>query len=402
MMKTVSVRDVSKRFMLRQSRPRNVADGLRGLFSRNHHEEFWAVRDVSFDVQQGEAVGIIGRNGAGKSTMLKLLTGIMEPTEGDIRTRGRVSALIEVGAGFHPEMTGRENVYLNGSILGMTRREIVRKFDDIVAFADLEKFLDTPVKRYSSGMYARLGFAVAAHLDPALLLVDEVLSVGDGAFQDKCAAHMTRLRERGTTILFVSHNLSAVSAICDRVVVMDHGRVHVISDPVSATAAYRELIARSERAVCSVDDRTSQPVHSPLVITGVVSRSSCGEMWEARAGDAWHVTVSYSCETAIQSPEFGFKLLNARGLEVARPSTVDYGLEFPASPGTGEVTFSVDRLPLQPGTYTVSVFAYDRTGKRAYDELNHIYTLTVIPGDQGYRLGTRFGTIVLPGEWQLR
>ncbi len=203
-MKVISVENVSKKFILAHDRPRNLADAARGVFQRKQREDFWALKDVSFEVEQGEALGIIGHNGAGKSTMLKLLTRIMDPTKGRIRTRGRVSALIEVGAGFHPEMTGRENIYLNGSILGMTRAEIDRKFDEIVAFAELEKFIDTPVKRYSSGMYARLGFAVAAHVDPEILIVDEVLSVGDMGFQDKCGARMADLRRAGKTIVFVS------------------------------------------------------------------------------------------------------------------------------------------------------------------------------------------------------
>ena len=190
-MKVVSVENVSKKFVLAHNRQRDLADYARKLVSRQTREDFWALKDVSFDVEQGEAIGIIGHNGAGKSTMPKLLTRIMLPTSGRVRTRGRVSALIEVGAGFHPEMTGRENIYLNGSILGMTRSEITSKFDEIVAFADIERFIDTPVKRYSSGMYARLGFAVAAHVNPDILIVDEVLSVGDAAFQTRCLEKMT-------------------------------------------------------------------------------------------------------------------------------------------------------------------------------------------------------------------
>lgn len=223
-MKVISVENVSKKFILAHDRPRNLADAARGMFQRKQREDFWALKDVSFEVEQGEALGIIGDNGAGKSTMLKLLTRIMDPTKGRIRTRGRVSALIEVGAGFHPEMTGRENVYLNGSIIGMTQREINSKFDEIVAFAELEKFIDTPVKRYSSGMYARLGFAVAAHVDPEILICDEVLSVGDGLFQKKCIKKMTSVREtEGATILFVSHNMIAVQNLCSRAICLKKG-----------------------------------------------------------------------------------------------------------------------------------------------------------------------------------
>lgn len=237
-MNVISVENASKRFVLSHCRPRNIAEAAKHIVSRTEREEFWALKDVSFDIEQGEAVGIIGHNGAGKSTMLKLLTKIMQPTSGKIRTRGRVSALIEVGAGFHPEMSGRENIYLNGSILGMTKREIDSKFDEIVAFAELEQFIDTPVKRYSSGMYARLGFAVAAHVDPEVLIIDEVLSVGDITFQKKCLTRMGQIANSGSTILYVSHNLNTVKQLCSRALVLDHGQKSFDGDPASAVEYY--------------------------------------------------------------------------------------------------------------------------------------------------------------------
>ena len=188
--------------------------------------EFWALKDISFDVNEGEVVGIIGRNGAGKSTLLKILSEITEPTEGEIRIRGRVASLLEVGTGFHPELSGRENIYLNGAILGMTKAEIKRKFDEIVAFAEIEKFLDTPVKRYSSGMYVRLAFAVAAHLEPEILVVDEVLAVGDAQFQKRCLTKMGDVAKGGRTVLFVSHNMNAVQSLCNRAILLDNGRIN--------------------------------------------------------------------------------------------------------------------------------------------------------------------------------
>jgi lipopolysaccharide transport system ATP-binding protein len=201
-------------------------------------ESFWALRDVSFDVQPGEVLGIIGRNGAGKSTLLKILSRITEPTEGRVTLRGRVASLLEVGTGFHPELTGRENVYLNGAVLGMSRAEIKRKFDEIVAFAEVEKFLDTPVKHYSSGMYVRLAFAVAAHLEPEILVVDEVLAVGDAEFQKKCLGKMGEVAQGGRTVLFVSHNMNAVESLCRRVAYLDHGRL------VEETNDVRQVITR--------------------------------------------------------------------------------------------------------------------------------------------------------------
>jgi lipopolysaccharide transport system ATP-binding protein len=200
-------------------------------------EEFWALKDVSFEIQQGDRVGIIGRNGAGKSTLLKILSRITEPTTGCISIKGRVASLLEVGTGFHPELTGRENIYLNGAILGMSKAEITRKFDEIVAFAEVEKFLDTPVKRYSSGMYVRLAFAVAAHLEPEILIVDEVLAVGDTQFQEKCLGKMEDVAREGRTVLFVSHNMGAIRALCQRGLLLDRGQI-MINDLVDNAICY--------------------------------------------------------------------------------------------------------------------------------------------------------------------
>lgn len=211
--------------------------------SAREREVFWALRDVSFEAERGKVLGVIGRNGAGKSTLLKILSRITEPTDGVATIRGRIGSLLEVGTGFHPELTGRENVFLNGAILGMKRREVVEKFDNIVAFAELEKFIDTPVKRYSSGMYVRLAFAVAAHLEPEVLLIDEVLAVGDAGFQQRCLGRMSEIAEHGRTVLFVSHDMAAVSRLCDRVMLLDGGEVMSITDPQSAIDQYLRLVA---------------------------------------------------------------------------------------------------------------------------------------------------------------
>jgi len=228
----IRVENLSKLYHIGRARQRHdtLRDALSAAFrrpasraARREDETLWALRDVSFEVQRGEVVGIIGRNGAGKSTLLKILSRITEPTSGRAEIHGRVGSLLEVGTGFHPELTGRENVYLNGAILGMHRTEIDRKFDEIVAFAEIEKFLDTPVKHYSSGMYVRLAFAVAAHLDPEILLVDEVLAVGDAAFQRKCLGKMDSVGKEGRTVLFVSHNMAAVTNLCDWGLLLDAG-----------------------------------------------------------------------------------------------------------------------------------------------------------------------------------
>ena len=246
----IEVSGLSKRYVIeRESRHDSLRDTLhhsaRKLWRRLRwgtgfeREEFWALRDVSFSIQPGEVVGVIGRNGAGKSTLLKILSRITEPTSGQITLRGRVASLLEVGTGFHPDLSGRENIYLNGAILGMQRAEIRKKFDEIVAFAEIERFLDTPVKRYSSGMYVRLAFAVAAHLEPEILIVDEVLAVGDAQFQKKCLGKMQDVaRNQGRTVLFVSHQLGAVGKLCSRSILMEKGRVEMFSDTPAVIANF--------------------------------------------------------------------------------------------------------------------------------------------------------------------
>ena len=222
----VAFEGVSKRFMLRHQRPRSFQEALIALAQRRNgsREEFWALRDITFSVAPGETLGIMGPNGSGKSTILKLVAGIIQPTQGVVTVNGRVAALLELGAGFHPDLTGRENIYLNGALLGYRRKEVQRVFDDIVAFAELAQFLDTPVRHYSSGMYLRLGFAVAVHLAPEILLVDEALAVGDAAFQQKCLERMRRFQREGRTILFVSHDVGLVRGFCHRFLVLDKGQ----------------------------------------------------------------------------------------------------------------------------------------------------------------------------------
>jgi lipopolysaccharide transport system ATP-binding protein len=251
-MRVVEVQGLSKKFFLRhesgqryQSLRDTISSGVKGLLGRGNgrhaaqQEEFWALKDLSFNVEQGARVGIIGRNGAGKSTLLKILSKITEPTSGIVRIKGRVASLLEVGTGFHPELTGRENIFLNGAILGMSRVEIRKKFDEIVAFAEIERFLDTPVKRYSSGMYVRLAFAVAAHLEPEILVVDEVLAVGDAEFQKKCLGKMEQVSQgEGRTIIFVSHNMAAVKSLCRQGIVLERGAMAYTGPTAEAVAYY--------------------------------------------------------------------------------------------------------------------------------------------------------------------
>jgi lipopolysaccharide transport system ATP-binding protein len=275
----ISIRGLSKAYAIHHQSPRRqtfgeaLVDRLRHPLGRGRSETFWALKDVSFDVHKGEVVGVIGRNGAGKSTLLKVLSRITEPTAGKVKLYGRVGSLLEVGTGFHPELTGRENIFLNGAILGMSRAEIRRQFDAIVGFAEVERFLDTPVKRYSSGMYVRLAFAVAAHLDPEILVVDEVLAVGDAEFQRKCLGKMRDVAAGGRTVLFVSHNMGAVRALCDKGVVLHKGSIAFAGSAEDSIAAY----ASAGGAIDAADPAIASFItecHSSITIDGITVNGS--------------------------------------------------------------------------------------------------------------------------------
>src|ERR1700720_274090 len=285
----ITVENLGKKYSLRHLRDQRyialrdvLVEKATGLFRRNGKgrttgspstEIFWALKNISFDVKQGEVVGIIGRNGAGKSTLLKILNRITEPTSGGADIYGRVGALLEVGTGFHPELTGRENIFLNGAILGMSRAEIRRKFDEIVAFAEVERFLDTPVKRYSSGMYVRLAFAVAAHLDPEILLIDEVLAVGDAAFQKKCLGKMGEVAREGRTVLFVSHSMAAIEALCSACIMFTGGRLAGRGTPLDVLSQYVAAGADLGSGERSLAQHPSRPSHYVATMTRVELRS---------------------------------------------------------------------------------------------------------------------------------
>ncbi|MBW2066220.1 MAG: ATP-binding cassette domain-containing protein [Deltaproteobacteria bacterium] len=287
-------------------------------------ETIWALKDVSFDVKQGEVVGIIGRNGAGKSTLLKVLSKITEPTTGRVELKGRVGSLLEVGTGFHPELTGHENVYLYGAILGMDRWEVTRKFDEIIAFAELEKFVDTPVKRYSSGMYMRLAFAVAAHLEPEILLVDEVLAVGDAAFQKKCLGKMGDVSREGRTVLFVSHNLAAIQALCDSAILLEKGRIYRSGRVDEVIQAYMEEVMNGTMG----SKGTPFPVNNEEL--GISVRSCLADL-EEREGQEYdlRVKIEIDSERTVRNIGVGLSVTSIRGTPVCilAPSVTNYVIE---------------------------------------------------------------------------
>ena len=322
-------------------------------------EAFWALRDVDLEVRRGEVVGIIGRNGAGKSTLLKLLSRITEPTSGRISLRGRVASLLEVGTGFHPELTGRENIYLNGAILGMSRVEIKAKFDEIVDFAEVEKFLDTPVKRYSSGMYVRLAFAVAAHLEPEILIVDEVLAVGDAEFQNKCLGKMRQVAHgQGRTVLFVSHNMRAVTQLCHRGIFLSAGRVVLDGTAVAATNAY----LRAAKPVIDEGERrlTSEFVLTQLRISPNPVPSGAPAVFQA----------SIRCDEDTVFSEFVFLLYTRAGMRIAILDCRDNTWPLRAIKSSSfNITARVRALPFVEGEYTLGVYLATTTEKRDHFDL---------------------------------
>lgn len=325
----------------------------RGAAAAPTHEPFWSLRDVSFEVPRGECVGVIGRNGAGKSTLLKILSRITEPTEGEIRLRGRVGSLLEVGTGFHPELTGRENVFLNGAILGMSRREIARKFGEIVSFAEVEKFLDTPVKYYSSGMYTRLAFAVAAHLEPEILIVDEVLAVGDAEFQKKCLGKMGEVAKGGRTVLFVSHNMSAVSNLCSEAVWLRAGEVHRLGSAPSLVAEYLSNRCHPSGREVDLDAVTR------LGDTGQVIRLTRLEWltgFPLLHGCPTRLRITAKARSRVEDVAVGVGLCLADGQRFLTFDSDQGGRARPASPGE-ELVWELDipQLPLAPGVYPVDL-----------------------------------------------
>jgi ABC-type polysaccharide/polyol phosphate transport system ATPase subunit len=376
-------------------------------------EMFMAVNGVSFNVARGSTFGVIGRNGSGKSTMLKLVAGISKPTTGDVRVQGRISALIELGAGFHPEISGRENVFINGIMLGLTKREVSRRFDEIVEFAELREFIDAPVKTYSSGMYMRLGFAVAIHVDPDVLLVDEVLAVGDESFTHKCLDKFAEFKRRGKTILLVTHSLNLVERFCDEALWLDSGTVRAHGDPKRVVDSYITDVEHSEETHLAATDARAQEIVAaapPAAPAGEPATQNMGGpdqpidgfkavegRWGSReveivdvriasgegasghvfqSGEPLDVALSVRCATPIEDMVFGIGLFNAEGVCCYGTNTDIEGFKPAPFTGDAQVTFSVDSLDLVEGTYKLDVAAHRRDGY-PYDYHRQLYTFRV-------------------------
>lgn len=375
---------------------------VRGEGGADGPDSIWALRDVSFEVRRGEVLGIVGTNGSGKSTLLKVLSRITEPTEGQAWIRGRVGSLLEVGTGFHWELTGRENVYLNGAILGMTREEIRRKFDEIVAFAEVERFLDTPVKHYSSGMYLRLAFAVAAHLETDILIVDEVLAVGDASFQKKCLGKMSDVAHEGRTVLFVSHNLDAVRRMCSRSLLMDEGRIAL--DGPTETVITTHLHRDGERPTPGVWIDLAEAERSgtgDARFAAARYRRPEGDTGAARSGEAVECSLVITSDVARSVDSLALTLYAPNGIKLVNADTSLHGRIVRLDAGENHVELRLSALHLNPGTYGVGLWLANNATGTVLDHVETAFELEVEAS-----VGSGFGATprshgLVPCEWEI-
>jgi lipopolysaccharide transport system ATP-binding protein len=399
----ISFKNVSKRFTFSREQPQSVQETLISVFGRRQKhtkKDLWAVQDLSFNLYPGQALGIIGRNGSGKSTVLKLIARILRPTSGQVTVHGRVSALLELGAGFHPDLTGRENIALNASVLGLSQQDVAEKFDQIVAFSELGEFIDMPVKHYSSGMYMRLGFSVAIHVDPDILIIDEILAVGDQAFQTKCIDRIHEMHQSGVSIVFISHNLSIVQRMCSSLIWLENGHMRA-SGPTeevanqykyqSDTTVGRQLAAESARR------SFNRWGSGEIEITGVRFLNANGvEQAYFQTGDEMTIEIAYMAHKPIIRPEFGLAIFRQDGVQVNGPNSQLAGLDIGTVEGPGIIRYKIKNLPLLPTLYQVTTAIHNAQLTHAYDYHEMGYPFRVVTG------GTKEtdGLLELPATWE--
>jgi lipopolysaccharide transport system ATP-binding protein len=370
------------------------------------YENIWALKNISVTIKAGEVVGIIGRNGAGKSTLLKILSRITSPTSGEMTVNGRVASLLEVGTGFHEELSGRENVMLNGSILGMPRSHILNQMEAIVEFSGVEKFIDTPIKRYSSGMRLRLGFAIAAHLSPDILIIDEVLAVGDAGFQKKCLGAMEGLRNSGRTVLFVSHNLAAVENLCSRGIWIDAGKIKMDGGAKEVIMAYMSSFADEQISGSDLSGTKNRLGSGEIRYTRLEFLSPDGTPCAIiRSGDGLTLRFHYHAEKVIRDPSFGFRLFTELGTLITETNHLLHGIHIPkVGPGDGYIELAIDSLNLVPGEYALSLWITGQPSKFVYDgdvrvslvvEVSDVY-------NSGRMLDSRYGIVYFPQRWRVK
>jgi ABC-2 type transport system ATP-binding protein len=371
---SVEIRNVSKKFRLYKEKPSSLKARL--ISARMRAEDFWALRDVSFDIEPGQSVGLIGPNGSGKTTLLKMIAGILRPTAGSVVTRGRIAALLELGAGFHPELTGRENVYLNAAFLGLSRKETDAVYDDIVDFAELPDFMDNQVKFYSSGMLVRLGFAVAVHVDPAILLVDEVLAVGDEAFQRKCLDRVRRFQRDGRTIIFVTHAVDLVRQICDRAVMLHHGVIHSQGAPDHVVRDFRLVMLQHDLDYATEEGTKEVEIVSAELVGGDGASASV-----IHPGEELTIVVDLRSSAPVEAPVVSFALHDQDNRFVFGSNSDEHGVDLRGMEGKRRVRFHLRNLPFVSGKYWVTLGVHSRDSSRVYHVQEQRYTFEVSVGE---------------------
>jgi ABC-type polysaccharide/polyol phosphate transport system ATPase subunit len=399
----IELNHVARRFTKKLDRGRSFQDLFIRLFRRRRSssDDFWPLRDLTLTVNPGDCIGVIGPNGSGKSTLLKLITGILPPTYGDVIVRGRVSSLLELGAGFQSDLTGRENIYLNGSIYGLSRAEMTQRLDKIIDYAGLGDFIDTPVKHYSSGMYVRLGFAVAIHTEPDLLLVDEVLAVGDVHFQNRCMESIYNFRYQGGTLLLVSHDLNTIQSLCNRALWIDNGLAAAEGSPADVVMAYKQHMADLEEA-----QKGNAPHESigegqrwgtrEVEITGVELFNANGQPRTTfNTGEPLTIRLNYHCAQPIEHPVFGFGISHQNGVHIYGPNTKFASLQIDHLSDSGSISYTMPELPLLEGQYVLSVAVVNDTDTVTYDYHDRAYKFRVAYSS----LRAGYGMVQLRGEW---
>ncbi len=408
----IEFNNVAKRFVLHKEERKTIQERVIGLLRRRPPGEvFWALREINFQVEPGQSLGLVGHNGAGKSTALKLITRILEPTRGNVRTQGRIAALLELGSGFHPELSGRENVFLYGSLMGLGRREMAQKLEEIIDFADIGTFIDTEIKHYSSGMYTRLAFAAATAVDPDILITDEVLAVGDEAFQRKCMERIYGFRRAGKTIIFVSHALEVVRSLCDVAVWLDHGEQRALGPAGEVIDAYLADVNRKEQrrieadrqreGLAAIDEQADEQARfrrgtREIEITHVQLLNEAGEEQSVfHTQEPLIIRMHYHAREPISGPVFGVGIHHESGAWLIGPNTGFDGYRIPCVEGSGMVDYHIPSLPLNTGRYQVSVAVVDSNQVHFYDMHDRAYPLVVHS-----LVGQHYGMVTVPAQWQ--
>jgi lipopolysaccharide transport system ATP-binding protein len=396
----IQFQHVSKKYQLGSEHPRSLQEVFVQRHLRGKRQTFWALHDISFAIDSGEQVALIGMNGSGKSTILKLMSRVIDPTSGSLATHGRIAGLLELGTGFHPDLTGRENIFLNGSILGITRRDIQRQLEAIIDFADIGPFIDVQVRNYSSGMVVRLGFAVTTLLQPEILLIDEVLAVGDQNFQRKCMDRLAELQTAGVTLVFVSHAMDQVQRLCQRAIWLDHGVVRADGDAEEVAGTYLDEQVSAQRPRFNpqfgvASHRRWGSFQAEITQVELLNRDGiCPSFF--KTGDFLRLRVHYMAHQRVERPAFGLAFYRRDGTHVNGPNSVRDGLEIPFIEGPGWVDYTLEQLPLNQGEYELTVAIYDHDSTQAFDHQHRLYPLEV----RSSNLWVEEGLIHMDAGWQ--